>query len=174
MCVVSLRTSIHQLNTHLLCPFPVHWPAANRWNLLCLFFPLWNLKGWCVIQKQPLFCLKQRLFLSFPPPSLFNSVCVTHCREIVALGAHLSSSYYLQSVLYLFPSLSPSVALGWKPLLYLTAVSMRRRPLPSRWDCCCTNGAVITSREMLGCKNSAFSPPLFVLLKIKTNSGEVV
>lgn len=92
---------------------------------------------------------------SSPPPSLFNSVNVTHFRKSVALRARLSSSYYLQSVLYLFTSPSLSVALGWKPLLYLTAVWMCWRPLPSCWDCCSTNGAVITSRMKLRCTFSA-------------------
>lgn len=55
VCVISLRSSIHQLNTQLQCPVSVHRPPASRANPFVLLFPHRHLEDWCVAQKQPLF-----------------------------------------------------------------------------------------------------------------------
>lgn len=44
--MVSLRSSIQQLNTQLQCPIPVHWPPASQRILLTLLFPHWHLESW--------------------------------------------------------------------------------------------------------------------------------
>lgn len=123
--------SIQQLSTQLLCPVSIHWPPANRWNLLCLFIPSpapWRLM--CqTLPLPPLFFCR----------SLFCPCCHTFQGKLADCRCcrWWSVRLLLPPICSLSSSSSGSLSCSrLKPLLYVTAVRMHWKPLSPLWDYC--------------------------------------
>lgn len=104
VCMVSLRSSIQQLNTQLQCPVPVHWPTASLRNLLALLFPHRHLEGWWRPMRQT-----KKTFIPFPSIS-FLSMLEQVTWKLADSSKHilfsLASLYSINLHYFLYPLLS--------------------------------------------------------------------